>query len=146
MEPMPHEDALEILRRSRMGVLSLADGGRAYAVPLFYGFDGERAWFQCHPGLKDRYENETQEACLTVVHMESENIWESVQAFGPVERCTLNTDIEAAQAALYQVPFPPRSGNYPGGLPKRDDRGIYFLKLDPTRVEGVRSAFQEATH
>ncbi len=143
MEPTTHEEAMEILRHSRLGILSLADGGKAYGVPLFYGFDGETIWFHCHPGQKDHFEDTTEEACFTVMHLESENIWESVHAFGPVERCTLSTDIEAAKSALYQVPFPPRSGTYPGGLPVRDDLGIYYLKLKAERVEGVKSKFQE---
>ncbi len=141
---MTEEEARATLKASRLGVLSLADGGKAYAVPLFYGFDDETVWFQCHPGLKDQYEDSTETACLTVIHMESENVWESVHVFGPVERCTLNTDIEAAQAALFRIPFPPAKGNYPHGLPKRDDRGIYYLKLRPEAVEGVKSAFRGA--
>lgn len=143
MEPMTEEEARSNLEASRLGVLSLADGGRAYAVPLFYGFDGEAVWFHCHPGLKDRYEDATEEACLTVMHVESENVWESVHVFGPVERCTLNTDIEAAKSALFTVPPPPAPGNYPHGLPKRDDRGIYYVKLTPARIEGVQSSFKE---
>lgn len=143
MEPMTEEAARSMLGASKLGVLSLADGGRAYAIPLFYGFDGEAVWFHAHPGRKDAYEDATEEACFTVFHKESENVWESVHAFGPVKRCSLNTDIEAAKSALFNVPPPPAPGNYPHGLPKRDDHGIYYLKLTPDRIEGVQSAFRQ---
>lgn len=39
-------EVAELLDDHRVGVLGLADGGRAYTVPVEYHFDGERLWLR----------------------------------------------------------------------------------------------------
>lgn len=143
MEDLGDGDARALLAASHLGVLCLADGGRSYAVPLYYSFDGDAAYFQCHPGVKDQFMAATREACLVVHHVESKHIWESVQAFGPVERLTLSDDLDAARSALAGTPYPPLAGNYPGGLPRRSEARMYHLRLRPTRISGKASTFHD---
>lgn len=142
MRDMAPADARDILSASRLGVLSLAHEGQGYGIPLFYGYDGHDVYFHCHPGLKDEY-MDTQEACLVVIHVESDHIWESVQVFGTLERLSINTDIEAAQSALFKIPFPPAVGHGPSGNPIRSDQGVYYVRLRPTRIAGKASAPKE---
>ncbi len=111
-------------------------------MPLFFSFDGDAVYFQCHPGEKDDYLDSTEEACLTVVHMATDDVWESALVFGPVERLTLTDELEAARAALMAVPFPPLHGYLPHGTPKRSDRQVYYLRLQPTRMTGMASTFK----
>ena len=142
---MDDEECRALLSTSKLGVLALSDQGRAYAIPLYYAFDGEDLWFHCHPGLKDEYLEKSNEVCLVVIHVGSANIWESVQVFGTAAKVTLNTDVDTARAALAKVPFPPAEGNYPRGLPVRSEQDVYYVKLKPRHIEGKKSAFATPT-
>ncbi len=143
MQELSSDAAKEILSASRMGILSLAHENDSYAIPLFYGYDGEDVYFHCHPGVKDEWIEHDRRACLVVVHMESENVWESVQVFGPLEKLSLNSDIDAAKSALYQIPFPPAEGHGPSGKPIRSDQEVYYVRLRPTEITGKGSTWKE---
>lgn len=68
------------------GVLALADGGDAYAIPISFGYDGERvvfSYWQFGPESRKReYTESTQTACLAVYDVASTLEWQSVLAFG----------------------------------------------------------------
>ncbi len=139
---MSAAECRDILSASRLGVLALSHAGKAYAIPLYFAYDGDHVWFQCHPGLKDEYMESTDEACLVVTHSGAADIWESVQVFGPTEKASLSNDVESAKAALFKVPFPPAEGNFPKGRPVRTDDRMYYLKLTPSHVEGKKSTWR----
>ncbi len=143
MEDLPLEDVQAILEASRLGVLAMSDGPDAYAIPLFYGYDGEAVYFHCHPGMKDEYFDATGHACLVVIHLESDDIWESVQVFGSIEKLTLSQDLEAAKSALFKVPFPPAEGHFPHGKPVRTEHNVYYARLTPDRYAGKASSPKE---
>ncbi len=143
MRTLDESAAREILNASRLGVLALNADKLSYAIPLFFGTQDDAVYFHCHPGLKDMWIDSTEEACLVVLHVESEDIWESVQVFGPLDRLSLNTDIQAAKNALYKVPFPPAEGNLPKGRPLRTEKDVYYLRLRIARIEGKGSTFEE---
>lgn len=143
MEDLSPDEAKAILAASRLGVLAFAEGGQSYAVPLYFAHDGTDVYFHCHPGLKDEFLARTEEACLVVMHVESENVWESVQVFGALEKLTLSDDIRAAKNALFAVPFPPAAGSFPGGTPIRTGEAVYYLRLRPTRIAGKASTYKE---
>ncbi len=140
---MDLDEARDMLRASRFGVLALSQGGRSYALPLFFGYDGDHVYFHCHPGKKDAFIQSTREACLSVVHVESPNVWESVIVFGSIEKVTLNNELHAAKSALLRVPFPPLLGTFPGGTPIRSDQEVYHLKLTPRLIVGKKSTIRE---
>ena len=76
------------LRARGTGILALADGGRAYAIPISFGYETGRAVFaywQLGPeGEKNDYTDATDRACLTVYDVASEREWRSVVARGPL--------------------------------------------------------------
>lgn len=80
------------LQEQGAGVLSLADGGRAYAVPISFGYERGRAVFaywQFRPdSQKVAYSEATERACLAVYDIESQRDWQSVLAFGPLRELT----------------------------------------------------------
>jgi nitroimidazol reductase NimA-like FMN-containing flavoprotein (pyridoxamine 5'-phosphate oxidase superfamily) len=85
------------------GVLALADGGDAYAVPISFGYDTEG---YCYVDLiqfgtdsrKLDVAAETATACLTVSEVESQFDWRSVVVFG-----TLETLPEEAEPRMKEV-------------------------------------------
>ncbi|WP_255191277.1 CBS domain-containing protein [Natronobeatus ordinarius] len=71
------------------GVLSLADGGHAYAVPISFGYETGRAvfsfWQFGADSRKLAFAEATETACLAVYDVESRSRWRSVLAFGELE-------------------------------------------------------------
>ena len=143
MHALAPDQIQDILQASRLGVLALSHDNDSYAIPLYYGYDGDALYFHCHPGVKDEWIETDRRACLVVIHVESENIWESVQVFGAVEKLSLSSDIEKAKSALFTIPFPPAEGYTQSGNPVRTDQDVYYLRLRPDEMTGKGSTFKQ---
>lgn len=139
MESMRPEEVQAFVARTRFGMLGLAKRGHAYVVPLFYGYDGRRFYFHSNPGLKDDYREATEEACLAIVNAQSEDVWTSVLAFGPMGPVVDATEQLVAMDALMHVPLPPEFGFSKFGEPIRDGSKARLWKLDPREVTGRKS-------
>lgn len=139
MEELALERAQELLRELSFGYLGLARGGESYVLPLFYGYDGQTLYFHSHPGLKEDYIRGTKEACFLINSIESVDDWESVQAFGPIEKVTIADEIRTAMNALIALPLPPEYGFSKQGEPKHSGKDTFFWKLTPRRIDGRRS-------
>ncbi len=142
MEDLSESQIHEILSASRFGILSMADGGRSYAIPIFFGHDGHDVYFHSHPGTKDHYIDSSKEACLVVTHVAGDDVWETVQVFGELERLTLNDDIDRARDAIYLLPDPPKEGHFPSGKPLRTPQQVFYLRMSPTRISGKQSTWK----
>lgn len=140
MEPMTGPEIRAFVAQCRFAEIGLARDGRAYVLPVFYGFDGSSFYFHTHPGLKDAYADATREACLTVVRVESEDSWTSVMAFGRVERALGDASRLVAQDALLHVPLPPERGLSPFEEPLRTSASVELWRLVVTRMSGRKSA------
>ena len=79
----------EYLTEQGTGVLALADGGDAYAVPISFGYEDGRLYFAyfrfADEPRKEAYTDATRTACLAVYDVESVFRWRSVLALGPIE-------------------------------------------------------------
>lgn len=139
MQVLPRDECLAFLRAGRVGVMALARGGEAYAIPLFYAFDGHRLYFQSHPGHKDEFLDDCDEACFVVLQVEGDDDWRSVQAAGPVEKITLSDDATKALDAMARNPFPPEFGVDAKGNPKRSAERMYLWMMTPRTVTGRAS-------
>lgn len=133
MDEMSLEETRQFIRHNKFGVLGLADGGRAYALPLFYGYDGKDIFFQTVPGLKQKFVRTTEEACFTIVRVMSLDKWASVQVFGALEEVPAT---ERALHALMSVPMPPEWGTSEFGEPARLEEGVVVCRLTASRVTG----------
>lgn len=84
---MDEAESRAFLREQGHGVLSLADGGEAYGLPVSYGYDEDQGLFLYllefgSGGKKFDYIEETERACLTVYAVESPTEWRSVVVTG----------------------------------------------------------------
>lgn len=74
------------------GVLSLAQGDQAYAIPISFGYETGRAvfayWQFGSDSQKKAFSESTERACLTVYDIESQTDWRSVLAFGTLRELT----------------------------------------------------------
>lgn len=104
LHAMSDEEVARFVRENRFAVLSLADAGHAWGVPLFYGVHGGEVYFQARPGTKTRFLMRTAEACLTVCRSMEGGEWASANVVGRVER--VDRLDEGARRALEGVPGP----------------------------------------
>jgi nitroimidazol reductase NimA-like FMN-containing flavoprotein (pyridoxamine 5'-phosphate oxidase superfamily) len=139
MKELPEADCRTFLRKHRVGVMALAKAGDAYAVPLFYAYDGQALYFHSHPGEKDAFLGETHEGCFVVVEFHGDDDWTSVQATGHVEKITLSDDATRALEAMSQNPFPPEFGTDSKGTPKRSSARMYLWMMKPRKLTGRTS-------
>lgn len=78
----------EILTRQRMCVLSTTDGNQPYAVPIFYGFDGESVYLGIAEGRKTEVLDRNPLLCITVAETGPGDDWRSVVVMGRAEWIT----------------------------------------------------------
>ncbi|WP_410765681.1 pyridoxamine 5'-phosphate oxidase family protein [Haloferax sp. DFSO60] len=89
---MDDEDISHLLRQEGVGVLSLADEGTAYGIPLSFGYDEENnsLYFMfLQPGetsKKVAFAERTEHACFTVWEAQSRYDWRSVVLDGTLHR------------------------------------------------------------
>ncbi|MCL7417650.1 MAG: pyridoxamine 5'-phosphate oxidase family protein [Halalkalicoccus sp.] len=86
---MEREEAEVFLRDQGVGVLSLANEGEAYGVPVSFGYDGEdRLYFVFlrvgEESRKEAFAAATERASFTVYDVESKHAWRSVIASGRI--------------------------------------------------------------
>lgn len=107
---MPESAIDQLLRERGIGVLSLANDGVPYGLPLSFGYDGNRAYFlfagHSEEGRKVRYAEASEEASLLVFEVESDGVWRSVVVRGSLTRIT-PTEWDAAREAMADNAYRP---------------------------------------
>lgn len=83
IECLDAEACRQVLSRNRLCTMSMVDGTEPYAVPLFYGFDGETIYLGLAEGRKTAVLDRNPVICLVVVETGALDEWVSVQATGP---------------------------------------------------------------
>jgi hypothetical protein len=106
MRTMSPKEIDAFVSRSGFGVLALAEGNRAYGVPLFYGARHGEIYFQTRAGQKTHYLYATTEACLTISSTRGLGEWASVQLIGRLERVDARVAGSSASGAVEGVPPP----------------------------------------
>lgn len=85
LEILSDEECREILSTQRLCVLSTSDEGEPYAVPMFYGFDGETMYIGVSEGRKTRVLDANPRVCVIVTDVPHGQSWRSVSLSGRVE-------------------------------------------------------------
>ncbi len=122
------------LREQGTGILALARDGESYAVPLSFGYDGNRMYFVFvgyhAESRKTRFADATDRATLTTYAVESVTEWQSVIVSGRLER-TPEEEWETARAAIEDTAW------YPSLFRQADPRGSVTLwTLVPDEMTG----------
>jgi hypothetical protein len=131
---MDESDVERLLEAAETGVLSLADGGRAYAVPVHCQYHAGTVYFR----LSDDGDSEklafldaTTEACFVVYRATNGESW-SILVRGPVDAVG---DVEEDDAAAINDRFGPvRLFDEDVG-----DTGVELFELDAESVTGRRT-------
>lgn len=139
MKDLPEPACKAFLGSHRVGVMALARGGDAYAVPLFFAYDGHALYFHSHPGAKEAFLEGTKAGCFMVYEMQGQDDWTSVQAIGPVTKIASNADAERAMRAIAGNPFPPEFGIDHLGNPRRSPDRSFLWMMTPSAITGRTS-------
>lgn len=86
--PMSERDIDTLLEEAGYGILSLADDGDAYAIPVSVGYDGEDIYLALlemdPPHRKSEFAAATDSACLNVSDIHSRFDWQNIVVSGPL--------------------------------------------------------------
>lgn len=84
----------DVLAKHRLCVLAMVDGDAPYAVPVYYGFDGETMYLGVAEGRKTTVLDRNARVCVTVSEPGPRDSWRSVLVAG-VARTITDTDERA---------------------------------------------------
>lgn len=96
LTPLSPSECAEVLATQRLCVLSTSDDGQPYAVPMFYGWDGETMYVGISEGRKTSVLDTNPRLCVTVTEVGASDSWRSVLVTGRAAWVT--DDAERARA------------------------------------------------
>lgn len=137
---MSDEAARETLADSGYGVLSLASDGRAYSVPISFGYDAERSKVYLYlirfgdDSEKLEFVEDTTEGCLLAFDVRSRFDWESVVVRGALSEIP-DEDLEHVEAVMNDNAW------FPSLFPPAEPMtGVQWMAMDAAQVTGRRAA------
>src|SRR5690349_34584 len=81
---LTESECREMQARNRLCVVAMVDGAEPYAVPLYYGFDGQSMYLGVAEGRKTRALDRNPRVSVVVVETGQGAEWRSVQLTGRV--------------------------------------------------------------
>jgi nitroimidazol reductase NimA-like FMN-containing flavoprotein (pyridoxamine 5'-phosphate oxidase superfamily) len=126
----------EVLARQRMCIMSLVDGAEPYAVPVFYGFDGEDLYLGVAEGRKTRALDSNARVYVLVTEVGPGDAWRSVAVAGVARTLTESEERQAAIDVLVAHNRRVRaSGGEQSAAPRRRAGGR-VLRIEHALVTG----------
>jgi nitroimidazol reductase NimA-like FMN-containing flavoprotein (pyridoxamine 5'-phosphate oxidase superfamily) len=128
----------ELLTERGYGTLSLSAGGRAYSVPISFGYDGDRVFMELltfgEHSRKLEYLEGTDEACLVAMEVEGQSDWRSVVVTGPIE------EVDEDEAAYHEAVVE-ENGWLPFIYPRAEPlTGVVRVAMEPSELTGRKGA------
>jgi nitroimidazol reductase NimA-like FMN-containing flavoprotein (pyridoxamine 5'-phosphate oxidase superfamily) len=134
--PLNDAQCREVLARQRMCVVSVVDGDEPYAVPVFYGFDGEDLYLGVAEGRKTRALDANSRVHIVVTEVGPGDAWRSVAIAGCARTLTESgerqraVDVLIAHNRRLRAPDPERA------TPPRRPAGGRVLRIEQSLVTG----------
>lgn len=86
--PLDADECRDVLSKHRLCVLAMVDGEEPYAVPVYYGFDGETMYLGVAEGRKTEVLDRNPRVCVTVSEPGAWDSWRSVLVAGVARSVT----------------------------------------------------------
>lgn len=80
--PLDAAECRDVLAKHRLCVVAMVDGDEPYAVPVYYGFDGEVMYLGVAEGRKTAVMDRNARVCVTVSEPGARDSWRSVMVAG----------------------------------------------------------------
>ncbi len=139
---MSEGEIAQFLSEQGHGILSLADDGDAYGIPVSFGYDGEFLYTSLlkfgDVSQKIEYLEETDTVCLTTYHASTRFDWKSVVVRGEFREVS-EEDVEYMDSVLDENAW------FPTIFPPSDPMtGVRHIALVPDEMSGRKGqAYQE---
>ena len=134
--PLSDVQCREVLARQRMCVLSVVDGAEPYAVPVFYGFDGEDLYLGIAEGRKTRALDANPRVHIVVTEVGPGDAWRSVAIAGCARTLTDGTERQRGIDVLIAHNRRFRERSSEAASPPRRPAGGRVMRIDPSLVSG----------
>jgi nitroimidazol reductase NimA-like FMN-containing flavoprotein (pyridoxamine 5'-phosphate oxidase superfamily) len=146
MKQLAPEDIDEILTRNGVGVLSLVDGDRPYAIPMSFGYTGDDVMIPMQLGMgyggrKQRCIESNRNVCLCVYESDPEDGWRSVVITGEIYEIEAAESEEAFSGLADNAEFAPDLDVW--GAPF-EDVDLELFGIDVTDRSGRAFSFSES--
>jgi nitroimidazol reductase NimA-like FMN-containing flavoprotein (pyridoxamine 5'-phosphate oxidase superfamily) len=140
MSELPDAECRALLHRQRLCVVSVVDGEQPYAVPVFYGFDGDTIYLGVMEGRKTRALDANARVCIVVTEVAPDDTWRSVIIEGVARALTDPAEREAAARVLTahnrRVAGASMSADDRGEPSRRRHTGGRILRIEQGRTSG----------
>ena len=133
--PLSGADCRAVLERQRLCVVSLVDDGEPYAVPVFYGFDGQTLYLGVAEGRKTRALDVSARVYIVVTEVGPGDAWRSVAIAGRARTLVDAAERQAAIGVLVAHNRRVRSSDPPRDAPPRRTGGR-VLRIEDAVVTG----------
>jgi hypothetical protein len=125
-----------VLERQRLCVVSVVDGGEPYAVPVFYGFDGQTLYLGVAEGRKTRALDVSARVYIVVTEVGPGDAWRSVAIAGRARTLVDAAERQAAIDVLVAHNRRVRSSDPPRDAPPPRRTGGRVLRIEDAVVTG----------
>ena len=134
--PLRGADCRAVLERQRLCVVSLVDDGEPYAVPVFYGFDGQTLYLGVAEGRKTRALDVSARVYIVVTEVGPGDAWRSVAIAGRARTLVDAAERQAAIDVLVAHNRRVRSSDPPREAPPPRRTGGRVLRIEDAVVTG----------
>ena len=134
--PLSDAECREVLARQRMCVVSVVDGTEPYAVPVFYGFDGDDLYLGVAEGRKTRALDANSRVYIVVTEVGPGDAWRSVAIAGSARTLTDGAERQRGIDVLIAHNRRLREARGEGAAPPRRPGGGRVLRIDQPLVTG----------
>ena len=133
--PLSDAECRAVLERQRLCVVSVVDDGEPYAVPVFYGFDGQTLFLGVAEGRKTRALDVSGRVYIVVTEVGPGDAWRSVAIAGRARTLVDAAERQAAIDVLVAHNRRVRAASLEGTPPPRRTGGR-VLRIEDAVVTG----------
>ena len=134
--PLSDAECRAVLERQRLCVVSVVDDGEPYAVPVFYGFDGQTLFLGVAEGRKTRALDVSARVYIVVTEVGPGDAWRSVAIAGRARTLVDAAERQAAIDVLVAHNRRVRSSDPPRDGPPPRRSGGRVLRIEDAVVTG----------
>ena len=125
-----------VLERQRLCVVSVVDGAEPYAVPVFYGFDGDTLYLGTSEGRKTRALDANARLYIIVTEVGPGDAWRSVGIAGRARTLTDEAERQRAVDVLVAHNRRVRAADGPQQSAPQRRTGGRVLRIEDAIVSG----------
>jgi nitroimidazol reductase NimA-like FMN-containing flavoprotein (pyridoxamine 5'-phosphate oxidase superfamily) len=134
--PLTDAECRAVLDRQRLCIVSVVDGAEPYAVPVFYGFDGETLYLGTSEGRKTRALDVNARVYIIVTEVGPGDSWRSVAISGMARTLTDEVERQHAIDVLVAHNRRVRAANAPRDVAPQRRTGGRVIRIEDAILSG----------